>query len=412
MADLTTGKGDTVTENRREAILTHFVDAVENSFQEYCQHSRKPLDHYLRDIVVAIERAEESFVKVEDSISKLSAAILEPSRASLDTLKLAMQRLHDRNQATGSEKTEATNSGDPGRHRSFSDQRETGSTTSGREVKLSSRVGKGGSTENEFRGTHPAQDWTGDDNATRNDNDERPPNLEPLQIIMYTNQIHQTTSQRGRPRKRPRVDDNSLESAQKKGRNYRCTPQTSTIGINASLHPSVAPQTCNTQEPSHMPSNTATTVGEEAGDEPMDSVGRPTRELRNVPRPDYQLPNQGKEPLGEYEDAGNSLLPPQPVMEDSDDIVEQEIVLPNRDNVVEIARGCLSYMANGNGVATPKKGPSEAETYAPQPDGHAEGATLPDSMPNVSNDTGPVIQGFRPVNGGNVGFDPLFGCSA
>ncbi|RYO84454.1 hypothetical protein DL763_007439 [Monosporascus cannonballus] len=187
------------------------------------------------------------------------------------------------------------------------------------------------------------------------------------------------------------------------------TPKTPDIGINASLQPPVAPRTNNTQEPSHMANNTAAIAREEAGDASMDSVRHPTRSLRNVPRPDYQLLHQGKERLGDYENAGDSLPPPQQVMEDRDDIVEQEIDLPGRDAAMEMARRCLSYMMKGNDVATPKNCPSEAEAHEPQPDGHAEGATLGDSIPKIGNDTGPIIQGFRPVNGGNMGFDPLFG---
>ncbi|RYP22380.1 hypothetical protein DL765_001732 [Monosporascus sp. GIB2] len=341
---------------------------------------------------------------IQISISRLSTVILEPSRASYDALKLAMQRLDDRNQAPGSEETKATTSDNPGRRRSLSDQRETGPTTSGQEVRLGSRVGKGGSTEDGLRGTHTAQDWTGDDNAARNGNSE------PFQVIFYTNEKPQATGRRGRPRKRPRVDDNSLEPAQKKGRNYHCTPKIPDVGINASLQPLVAPPTNNTQEPSHMASNTVAIAREEAGDEPMDSVRQPTRNLRNVPRPDYQLLHQGKEPLGDYENAGDSLPPPQQVMEDHDDIVGQGIDLPGRGNTREWAQRTLLYMEE-NDVAIPQNGPSEAETHEPQPDGYAEGATLGDSMPKIGNDRGPIIQGFRPANGGNMGFDPLFGRS-
>ncbi|RYP86329.1 hypothetical protein DL770_004921 [Monosporascus sp. CRB-9-2] len=246
---------------------------------------------------------------IQDSMSRLSAVTLEPSRASFDDVKLAMQRLEDRNQATHSEKTEATTSDDPGL--------------------------------------------------------------------------------RGRRRKRPRVDDKSLEPTPEKGKNYHRRPKTSDIGINASLHlrPSVSLQTCNIQEPSHMASNTATTAGEEAGDELIDSVKHPTHNLRNVRRPDYKFLHKDKEPLGDYD------------------------VLLDRDSAIETARRCLSYMAYGNDSATPEHGPSEAETHAPQPDSHAEEATLPDSMSNISNDAGPIIQGFRPVNRGNMGFDPQFGCS-
>ncbi|RYP68091.1 hypothetical protein DL771_006833 [Monosporascus sp. 5C6A] len=302
---------------------------------------------------------------IQDSVSRLNGVTLKPSKASFDALELAMQRLENRNQATGSKKTESTNSDDPGRHRSLPDQRHTGPTTSGQDVRLGSRVGKGGSAANELRGIHTAQDWTDDDNAIRNGNGERPRNSESLQVIMYTNENPQTTGQRGRPRKRPRIDDNSLESAQKKGRNYHCTPKISDIGINASLEPFASPRTYKTQEPSYMANNTATTAGEEAGDEPMDSVRRPTRRLRGVRRPDYQLLHQGKEPLGDYENAGDSLPPPQPAMEDRGDIVAQESVLPNGYTTVEVAQICLSYMTDGNDVATPENDPSEAETHAP-----------------------------------------------
>ncbi|RYP05697.1 hypothetical protein DL764_003622 [Monosporascus ibericus] len=301
---------------------------------------------------------------IQDSMSRLGSVTLEPSSASFDAVKLAMQRLDDRNQATGSERTEATTSDDPGRHRYLSDQRETG---------------------------------------------ERPRVNEPLRVILYTQEKPQVTGQRGRPRKHPRVDDNSLEPAQKKGRNYHCKPMTSDIGINASRQPSLSPRTYNAHEPSHMASNTATAAREGAGDEPMDSVRRPTRTLRNAPRPDYQLLHQGKEPLADYENAGDSLPPPQPVMEDRDNIIEQEIVLCDRDTAIETARRCVSYMTTGNDAANPKNGPSEAEAHAPQPDGHAEEATLPESTPNITNCRGPIIQGFRPINGGSMGVDPLFG---